>query len=267
MRLKRKVDIVSKNPEEGCSVRATLNRVLSQEILKDPRLHRTTKLVYLGMRAHQKTTIKGYAALLGLPYSTVLRAVKELNSFGWVYYFRRAGEKSKIWVPWMPLPLERHLAVEAEKLVDMAPYRGEKLLKIVLDIIVDDDDFVDNARPDWTALGPGDISVEFDRFYREHLVAIEFHGRQHYQEVVFATGKSDLQKQLQLDGRKALACLRQGVTLVEIADIELSYEKIAMKLEGLLPLIPPLVDRPLFRTVANMCRNHVNWVVERHATV
>src|SRR5690606_24389806 len=82
MRLKRKVDIVSKNLEEGCSVRATLNRVLSQEVLKDPRLHRTTKLVYLGMRAHQKTTIKGYAALLGLPYSTVLRAVKELNSFG-----------------------------------------------------------------------------------------------------------------------------------------------------------------------------------------
>lgn len=248
-------------------MRATLNRVLPREILQDPRLARTTKYVYLGMRAHPKTTLKGLAEALDMPYTTVHRCVKELQARDWVYSFRRRGERSEIWVPWMPLELEHRLALEMEKLVDMAPYRGEKLLKTLLDIIVDDEEFLDNARPEWTALGPGDTAVEFDRYYPRRMVAIEFQGRQHYQTVVLANAKTDLQRRLQLDGRKALACLRQGVQLIEIADIELSYDKVATKLSGVLPLIPPLMGRPIFRAIANMCQSHVNWVLNRHATV
>lgn len=246
------------------SMLATLNRVLPQEIIRDPRLHRTSKFLYLGMRSLPKTTIAGYATALGMAYPTVHRLMKELERHEWVYIFRRVGEKAPIYVPWMPMAVERKLATYTERLAGMAANRGEQLMKFMLDIIVDDDNFVDNARPPWTALAPGDRSVEFDRFYPERRVAIEYHGRQHYEEVLFAHGKSDLQKQLELDGRKALACLRQGVTLVEIADVELSYENLVAKLNGLLPLIPPRADRPLFRTLSNLCHGHVKWVMERH---
>lgn len=243
-----------------------LNRVLPKEILRDHRLDRGVKYVYLAMRAHPKTTISGLAEILNLPYNTVHRCLVELQDKDWVYPFRRRGVKSKLWVPWMPLELEHHLAAELRKVVDMAPYRGEKLLKCLLDIIVDDDAFYDNARPEWTALVPGEAAVEFDRYYWRCSVAIEFHGRQHYKEVTFLSGKSDLRRQTNSDARRALACLRQGVTLIEIADVELSYEQIVAKLEGHLPLIPPLTHRPLYLELANMCRSHVNWVVDKHGT-
>lgn len=124
-------------------------------------------------------------------------------------------------------------------------------MKAMLDITVDDDNFLDNARLQWTVSGAGDNPLEFDRFYPDAKVAIEFQGRQHYEEVTFRHGKSDLEQQQNRDGLKALACLRQKVTLVEIPDIDLSHETLVAKLGGVLPLLPPRTDRPLFRTLAD----------------
>ncbi len=124
---------------------ATLNRVLPQEIIRDPRLHRTSKFLYLGMRSLPKTTIAGYATALGMAYPTVHRFMKELERHEWVYIFRRVGEKAPIYVPWMPMAVERKLATYTERLAGMAANRGEQLMKFMLDIIVDDDNFVDNS--------------------------------------------------------------------------------------------------------------------------
>lgn len=207
--------------------------------------------------------MKQYAAAIGMPYSTVRRCIHELKRFDWVYSFRDATSGAAVYVPYMPLEVERVVAAQAEQYFDIVSYRGEQLMKAVLDIVVDDDDFMDNVRPAWTALGPGDTPLEFDRIYPEWRVAIEFQGRQHYEEVTFPDGKSDLKRQQALDGRKALACLRQQFTLVEIADIELSYETLVTKLDGLLPLISPLTTRPLFRTLNNLCHEHANWAKEK----
>lgn len=242
---------------------ATLNRVLPKQIMCDRRLRRTSQLIYSCMRAHPKSTFKGYAAKLSIPYATVRRCIKELEHHDWVYSFRDPKSGERIYVPWMPLDVEKAVASRAEQLADVMPNRGEWLMKAVLDITVDDDNFLNNARFQWTVSGTGDNRLEFDRFYPDARVAIEFQGRQHYEEVTFRDGKTNLQKQQDLDGRKALACLRQQVTLVEIPDIELSYETLVAKLGGLLPFLPPRTDRPLFRTLANLCHGYVNWAMDR----
>lgn len=245
---------------------ATLHRVLPKQIIQDQRLGRTSQFVYCLMRSHPKSTFKGYAAKFGMPYHTVRRNIKELEHYDWVYSFRDPKSRGLIYVPWMPLDVERALAVQAEWLADSVANRGERLMKAMLDITVDDDNFLDNARLQWTVSGAGDNPLEFDRFYPDAKVAIEFQGRQHYEEVTFRYGKSNLQQQQNRDGLKALACLRQKVTLVEIPDIDLSHETLVAKLGGVLPLLPPRTDRPLFRTLANLCHEHVNWAMARRGT-
>ncbi|MFS8628991.1 MAG: hypothetical protein FWJ73_06505 [Limnochordales bacterium] len=244
-------------------MRVLLNGLLPKYVLSDHRLPRTSKLLYLAMRSGRKGTTKEYAERLGIPYATVRRAMVELRERDWVYPFRIPKQRSLVYVPFMPLEVERLVAAELERWFDAVSSRGEQLLKAFLDLLVDDDHFLDNARPSWAAAGPGDAPPEFDRIYPHWRVAIDFQGRQHYEEATFPDGKSDLKRQQSLDARKALACLRQQYTLVEIADVELSYETIVAKLRGLLPMIPPLTHRPLFRTLQALCREHAQQAAER----
>lgn len=159
----------------------------------------------------------------------------------------------------MPLDVEIALAKEVERLASTAPNRGEFLMKAILDIIVDDSHVLDNHRFDWLASAPGDGRRELDRLLPEAKVAIEFQGRQHFEEVQFRTGKSNLQEQLARDRAKMLACERKGIAFVEVADIELSYETLVEKLDGLLPLIQPRKDQPLFQTLQDLCLEHASW--------
>lgn len=128
-------------------------------------------------------------------------------------------------------------------------------------MLVDDKRYEENARPAWAVSGAGSGRLEFDRLYLESKVAIEFQGRQHYEEVTFSDGrKSNLEEQQARDALKAMLCRRQRIAFVEIPATELSYETIIEKLDGLLPLVPPLMDRPLFQCLENLCRSYVNSI-------
>lgn len=243
-----------------------LNRELPKRIFRDERLRPMSRLVYLGMRTVRKTHIAGYARALGMPDQTVRDAVKDLRAHGWVYGYRDSATGFEIIVPWMPRDIEAELARRIERLAQTMPNWGEGLMKMMLSLIVDDDDFVDNHRFDWASSGQGDGAFEFDRMYEEAKVGCEFQGPQHYQVVQFRNGPSDLVKQQARDRAKALACERHGITLVEIPDVELSYETLVAKLEGLLPLIQPLRDGPLFMAIQRMCDAQVNRARGRRAT-
>lgn len=235
-----------------------MNRILPKLIFSDRRLRRTSRLVYLGMRAHPKSNRLGYAKSLDMPYQTVRDAIAQLKELHWAYSFTDPATGHTIIVPWMPLDVEAMLAEELKILLDTAPNRGESLLKAFLDIFVDDPHFFDNHRYRWVVTSDG-IRLEIDRYYVDARVAIEFQGRQHFETVSFRDGKSDLQAQLARDRTKYLACKRQKVAFVEIADIELSWETVCTKLGGLLPLLHPPKDRPLFRTLEELAVSHAKW--------
>lgn len=238
------------------------NRLLTLRIVQDRRLSPSSRMLYQAINAHVKTTARKYAAAFGIPPGTIRRCLAELKRCGWVYSYKTPEHKDLIYATWMPLDVEREVAELAEQLADHAANRGEFILKLMLDTLVNDPNFIDNARFRWTRLGTGHSRLEFDRYYPDGRVAIEFQGRQHYEEVEFGVGKSDLAEQQIRDGLKALACLRHQVTLIEIADVELSYDYVVAKLTGHLPLFPVRMDRPLFRTIANLAAEYVNWARE-----
>lgn len=215
--------------------------------------------MYANMRVRRKSTQAGLARKMNIPVSTLTAALKELIATGWVYTFPHAKSGRRIHVDWMPPDVETRLAYEVAQLADTAANQGEFLMKSLLDIIVDDRDFLDNHRYEWLAIGTQDRALELDRWYRRAKVAIEFQGRQHFESVQFPTGKSNLQLQQARDRAKALACARKQIAFVEIADVELSYAALVNRLTGLLPLLEPLTQRSLFQTLVDGCARHVEW--------
>lgn len=239
------------------------NRLVTLRLVQDRRLSSSSRVLYQAMNANVKTTAKGYAAAFGIPPGTIRRCLSELQQCGWAYTYRNPKQRELIYAPCMPLDVEREVAELGEQLADSAANRGEFIMKMMLDTLVNDPNFIDNARLRWTRLGTGHSRLEFDRYYPDARVAIEFQGRQHYEEVEFNNRKSDLAAQQIRDGLKALACLRQQVTLIEIADFELAYDNIVAKLTNHLPLLPLRMDRPLFRTAANLAADYTHWAREQ----
>ncbi|MFS8523654.1 MAG: hypothetical protein FWJ83_02225, partial [Limnochordales bacterium] len=101
-----------------------------------------------------------------------------------------------------------------------------------------DDDFQDNARPEWL-VAPPDVRLELDRWYRGAKVAFEFQGKQHFQKGDrFVTTDAQLSQRLQYDAVKARLCAIHGVELIELTAEDLDYDALRAKLARKLPLVP-----------------------------
>lgn len=240
-----------------------MNVILPKAIFEDRRVTRTSKLVYFGLRAHPKTNIKGCAENLNMPYQTVQQAIQQLRKLDWVYSYRAPQTGRVIQVPSMPFDVEVAVSDAFEQRLETVSNRGESLMKGWLDYLVDDPKFLDNHRFKWAVSPDGTVYYEYDRAYPEARVVIEFQGRQHFQTVQFRDGESNLQEQMARDRAKMLACERNEFAYVEIADIELSWETIRQKLDGLLPLLQPREDRPLFRKLDQLSKGYAEWARRR----
>lgn len=236
-----------------------LNLILPPAVLQDRRLNRTSVFVYFGMRAHRKTTIKGYAEVLNMPYKTVYDAIRNLHEADWVYSYPDPGTGRRIWVPGMPLDVELYVEREFESNLQTASNKGETIMKAQLDYLVDDHNYVNNHR--FKLGNPLDANAkqEHDRTYKDAKVVIEFQGRQHFEVVQFRSGETNLEKTMAWDRAKQIACKRNGYTYVEIAAYELSWATLRTKLDGLLPLLQPPEDRPLFKKLEALAEDHATW--------
>jgi len=80
-----------------------------------------------------------------------------------------------------------------------------------------DTPILQHARPQW--LSPQHLDI----FLPEHNVAIEYHGRQHFEAIDFFGGPEGLIKRREQDARKRRLCHKNGCTLIEVtAGYELS---------------------------------------------
>lgn len=237
------------------------NRILPLQLAKERRLHPTAKFLHCLMRFHPKATVANIATTMGVSPETARRHVKRLEKYDWMYSFRRNGSADVLYAPWMPLHVERTLADYTEWLYNNVSGRGERLMRFILALIVDDPHFIANARLQWIVSGMSGYRLEFDYTCPDANLAIEFQGRQHYEEVAFKHGTSNLQEQQQRDALKLLACWRQQFTLIEIADIELSPEILLTKLKPYVPLIPPRTERPLYQTLKKLCHGYTEWAI------
>lgn len=242
-------------------MRSMLDRALVRILLSDRRLTPTDVKVYLHMANHPIAPAAVHAGALNMHVETCRRSIKKLVRFDWCYFAESPRKRPVVPIPWMPLDVEHLLIQEVQRIREEVAFWGEWLMKAHLDIIVDDLDFRDNARPSWLVAGDGSGRYEIDRWYRRAKVAIEFHGMHHYPNG--GTGWSEGAEhnvQVMRDNLKAGICMRHGIAYVEIAASNLSYGTIVEKLNGLLPLIPVRTDRPLFKHLEALCDSYVNSV-------
>lgn len=237
-------------------------------ITADRRLLPIDIVVYITLMFDPVKQIKTLIEKTGIPGATLHRSINRLLKTDWAYVADIQGRhRARIFVPWMPLPLERTIAQQLHELQFHAPFRGEWLLKCILDHIVADHNVHDNFRPPWAVTGHGSNRMEFDRRHVEHRLAIEFHGSQHFQKGdKFNTTDEELEAQIYRDNFKAAICIRNNIHLIEFTAADLSYAKVRQKLEKRIPLIPVRERGPIYTTIEHMCHSYKNHIAGLNST-
>lgn len=108
-------------------------------------------------------------------------------------------------------------------------------MREMLTLLIDSNDFEDDAEPGYLVNPMTQKLMQFDRFYPPHT-AFEYNGPHHYGPTSYCSLEESLAQQGR-DLMKTGHCARQGVRLVVIHRSDLSLTGMSQKLQGLgLPL-------------------------------
>lgn len=179
-----------------------------------------------------------YACLSGLTSAslpTVKRAVRDLVATGWLHIAQKTQLDPVHFSLRNPI-IERGQAEvdRARRRLQEAPFVGEGLMHAYLSLLVDSDDFEENATPGFLVNPWTDERMELDRFYPP-AVAFEFNGPQHYGATALFSQESAA-KQRGRDYMKMGICAGRGIRLVVIHPEDLALESMRQKIGHLLPL-------------------------------
>lgn len=242
------------------TLRHMMDMIVIDALLCDSRLTPTDIKVYMHMYGYHEASLRARARASRIPRETLRRSVHHLVQLGWACEVPWAGKTRPVIAPSMPLDVEQAVADELQRVRNDVPNMGEWLMKCMLDMMVTDNDYHDNARPSWLTSGTGGGRMEIDRWYRSANVALEFQGPQHYRVAgPYSPSEHALGKQMAHDNLKAGLCVREGIQFVEITAGDLQYRIMSNKIGELLPLRSVQEDRPVFRTLARMCQAYINY--------
>jgi len=195
-------------------------------------------------------TYAGLHSLTQLGRNTLKRAIAELVGAGWVQV-TQAGRLSPIHFTLGSPERKRSQAeaAEAVRRLKRAKFGGEALMQEYLSLLIDSDQFTDNARPGFLVNPLTRERLELDRFYLPN-VAFEFNGTQHYH----ATGRfsqEEADAQHLRDLIKAGICLHRGIHLVIVQAEDLSLQGMTKKIGPLMPLRNLVGHEPLINLLEN----------------
>lgn len=176
------------------------------------------------------------STLMGLSLVPVRTAIRELETHRWLTLSQANKFQPIHFTLGNPVLSRQAGEVEAAELrLTEAGYTGEAIMHEFLSLIVDSNEFEENARPGFLVNPYTDELMEFDRYYPPR-VAFEFNGPQHYGPTDRYPSKADAWKQEGRDLMKIGICVRRGITLITLHAEDLCLETIRQKVDGLLPL-------------------------------
>lgn len=166
---------------------------------------------------------------------TLKRAVGELVQAGWLHANQDSRLAPLIFTLRHP---ERDRAraevISARKRLTQAPFQGEAIMREYLSLLIDSEDYEDNASPGFLVNPRTGAPLELDRFYPPDL-AFEHNGPQHYGPTErFSAESAD--SQMVRDHIKLSICNRRGIRVVIIHSEDLSLEAMRQKVSGLAPV-------------------------------
>lgn len=211
---------------------------IPRALLGDRKAGRHAKLLFGVLQATPspgQTTHAELSHLARLNPKTVRASLKQLAAKGWV-----KTEQSAITAPirfTLLNPIrsrQRAELAEVKQRLREAQYKGEAIMKEILNVLVDSREFRDNTTPGYMINPVTDERLEFDRFYPPK-VAFEFQGAQHDGPTERFSSRKSIQQQGR-DQIKEGICKILGITLVKVYARDLSIQGMLAKVEGLLPL-------------------------------
>jgi hypothetical protein len=123
---------------------------------------------------------------------------------------------------------------EAKERLINAKYRGEAIMREFLSLLVDSEEYVDDADPGFLVNPETLGKLQLDRYYAKGI-GFEFQGPQHDHPTENFT-EEDVARQKARDFIKLGMCVKLGITLVEVRPEELSLKTMQQKIGTLLPL-------------------------------
>ena len=185
-------------------------------------------------------------ALTRLGRNTLKRAVAQLVGAGWLQTNQRSRVSPLQFTLGNPELAQSEAEAEvAGRRLKRVRFGGEAIMQEYLSLLIDSDEFTDNARPGFLVNPLTSERLELDRFYPPK-VAFEFHGAQHFRSTGRFT-QAQVDAQHLRDLIKAGICLYRGIQLVIISADDLSLQGIARKIGQTMPLRDlaghePLID-------------------------
>lgn len=175
------------------------------------------------------------STLCGQNRKTVKAGVAELAKAGWMNT-NQNNQKAPIYFTLRDPLVDRGQAevARAQRRLDEAAYLGEALMREYLSLLVDSEDFEDDAAPGFLVNPFTDERMELDRFYPPN-VAFEFNGPQHYGATDWFSAENAA-KQRGRDYMKLGICETRGIRLVIIHPEDLTLATMRGKIGSLLPL-------------------------------
>lgn len=186
---------------------------------------------------------------------TVRGAVRDLAAAGWLQISQRNRQASVCYRLCDPLADRGQAEVDrAERRLAEAPFLGEALMREYLSLLVDSEDFEDNAAPGFLVNPWTDERMELDRFYPPGT-AFEFNGPQHY-GATERYSEENAAKQRGRDYMKLGICASRGIRLVVIHPEDLALATMRQKIGQILPLRDLRGHEPLIAFLESVSRRY-----------
>lgn len=175
------------------------------------------------------------ASLAQASPNTVARAADELARAEWIKV-KRANRLARVHfeLTFPGLTWGMTAIAAAQNRLEKAQYFGEGLMREYLSLLVDSEDYEDDAAPGFLVNPRTAERLQLDRFYPPG-VAFEYNGPQHYRATERFSA-DEVAGQRERDYIKLGICVARGITLVTVHPEDLSLKGMQQKIETLLPL-------------------------------
>jgi hypothetical protein len=229
------------------------------------RLPAAAKRLYAKLLAHRLPGLPGFTGqrrelikTIGLGSERTVRyLIAQLRDAGWLRIDRTNQRFVHAYIPLDPHLATREAERDAvEERLLRSPTKGETLMKEMLDVLVPDRRYRENARK-------GDLknpitgeNLELDRRY-ESGIAFEYNGRQHYELTEDFPDPKALHKQRYRDLEKRAQAEQHGIDIVTLHAEDLSFAVIGTKIAGRLPVRELRWEDPVVAFLESYGREHM----------
>lgn len=224
---------------------------LPSQLLTDPNLSPNAKVLYGILKSQSdEFTYPALSRLAGVGPNTLKRAVAALIESEWLETERLNRLAPVRLTLRNPVIAQQQMEVElARRRLRHDPDKGEAIMKEFLSLLVDSNEFEDNARPGFLISPKTRERLELDRYYI-NVAAFEYNGAPH-----FGTTPQATDQQMRDMAKVGICALRQ-IPVVTVHSEDLSLAAMRAKIGRLLPLRDLTGHEPLIAFLERRARRY-----------